>query len=51
MHLRHPGFMYIACRPFTKNKERLEKFEETGNSRYIYQSKQKICLKEQILIM
>ena len=21
MHLRQPGFTYIACRPFMKNKE------------------------------
>ena len=21
MHLRHPGFTYSACGPFTKNKE------------------------------
>ena len=23
--------------PFTKNKERIEKFKETGDSRYIYE--------------
>ena len=34
MHLR---FAYIACGPFTKNKERIRKSEETGDSRYIYQ--------------
>ena len=26
MHLKQPGFTYSACRPFTKNKERIEKF-------------------------
>ena len=36
MHLRQPGFMYSACGPFTKNKERIEKFKETRGSRYIY---------------
>ena len=36
MHLRHPGFTYSACGPFTKNKERIQKFEETEDSRYIY---------------
>ena len=36
MHLRQPGFTYSACRPFTKNKERTQKFKETGDSRYIY---------------
>ena len=39
MHLRHPGFTYSACRSFTKNKERIKKFKETGDSRYIYQNK------------
>ena len=38
MHLRQSGFMYSACRPFTKNKERIQKFKETRDSRYIYQS-------------
>ena len=37
MHLRQPGFTYSAYRPFTKNKERITNFEETGDSRYIYQ--------------
>ena len=37
MHLRQPGFPYSACGPFTKNKERIQKFKETGGSRYIYQ--------------
>ena len=38
MHLRQPGFTYSACGPFTKNKERIKKFKETGDSRYIYQN-------------
>ena len=29
MHLRQPGFAYSACASFTKNKERIEKFNET----------------------
>ena len=37
MHLRQPGFIYGAFGPFTKNKERIKKFKETGDSRYIYQ--------------
>ena len=36
MHLRQPGFTYSACGPFTKNKERIEKFMQTGNTRFIY---------------
>ena len=31
MHLKQPGFSYSACRPFTKNKERIKKFKETGD--------------------
>ena len=37
MHLRQPGFTYIACESFTKNKERIKIFKETGDSRYTYQ--------------
>ena len=29
MHLRQPGFTYSACKPFSKNKERIQKFKET----------------------
>ena len=32
MHLRQPGFTYGSCGPFIKNKERLQKFKETGYS-------------------
>ena len=35
MHLRQPRFTNSACGPYTKNK--LKKFKETGDSRYIYQ--------------
>ena len=38
MRLRQPGFTYSACEPFTKNKERIQTFKETGDSRYIYQN-------------
>ena len=37
MHLRHPGFTYSACEPFTNNKERMQKFVETADSWYVYQ--------------
>ena len=30
MHLKQPGFTYSACGPFTKNKERIEKFCKLG---------------------
>ena len=35
MHLRQPGFTYSACGPFTKNKERIQKLKETGDTTYI----------------
>ena len=38
MHLRQPGFTYSACGPFPKNKERIQKFKQTGDSRYIYRN-------------
>ena len=38
MYLRQPGFTYSACRSFTKNKERIQKNKETGDSRYSYQN-------------
>ena len=38
MHFRQPGFTYSVCGPFTKNKERIKKFKETGNTSYIYKN-------------
>ena len=38
MHLKQPGFTYSACRPFTENKERIQKFKETGDTDYIYKN-------------
>ena len=38
MHLKHPGFTYSACGPFTKNKERIQKFKETGDTSYFYKN-------------
>ena len=38
MHLKQPGFTYSACGPFTKNKERIQKFKETGDASYIYKN-------------
>ena len=40
MHLKQPGFTYSACGPFTKNKERTQKFKETGDTKYIYKNEQ-----------
>ena len=38
MHLKQHGFTYSACRPFTKNKERITKIEETEDTSYIYKN-------------
>ena len=38
IHLRQPGFTHSACGPFTKNKERVEKFMESGNTDFIYKN-------------
>ena len=36
IHFKQPGFTYSACGSITKNKERIQKFKDTGDSRYIY---------------
>ena len=38
MRLKQPGFTYSAFGPFTKNKERIQKFKERGNINYIYKN-------------
>ena len=38
MHLRQPQFVYIASGPFTRHKERIKKFKQTGDTRYIYRN-------------
>ena len=38
MHLEQPGFTYSACCPFTKNKKRIEKFMQTGDTNFIYKN-------------
>ena len=38
MHLKQLGFTYSVCGPFTKNKERIEKFIQTGNTNFIYKN-------------
>ena len=44
MHLKQPGFTYSACGPFTKNKEWIQKFKETGDKKYIYINElDKVC--------
>ena len=38
MHLKQHRFTYSACGPFTKNKERIQKFRKIGDTKYIYRN-------------
>ena len=38
MHLKQPRFTYSPCGAFTKYKERIQKFKETGDTNYIYKN-------------
>ena len=38
IHLRQPRFTYSVCGPFTENKQRIQKFKETGDTIYIYKN-------------
>ena len=45
MPLKQPGLTYSASGPFTKNKEKIEKFKETGDASYIFKNElDKACL-------
>ena len=35
LHLKQPGFTYSACGPFIKSKEKVQKFKETGDTKYL----------------
>ena len=49
MHLKQPGFTYSACGPFTKTKERIAKFKETGDPSHIYKNDlDKACFQHDI---
>ena len=39
MNLTQPVFTYSTCDPFTKHKERIEKFMQTGNTNFINKNK------------
>ena len=50
MHLKQTGFTYRACGPFTKNKQRIEKFMWTGNIKFIYKNDlDKACFQHDIV--
>ena len=38
MHLKELGFTYSPCGPFTKNKEKIEKFMQAADTSYIYRN-------------
>ena len=38
MHSKQHGFIYSACGPFTKSKERIKKFVQTGNTDFVYRN-------------
>ena len=38
MHLRQPQFVYSACGPFSRHKERIKEFKRTGDTRDIYRN-------------
>ena len=38
MHLKKPGVTYSACGPFTKSKERIQKFMQASDTNYIYKN-------------
>ena len=49
MHLKQPRFTYSACGPFTKHKERIQKFKETGDTSYIYRNElDKACFQHDV---
>ena len=37
-HLKQPGFTYRSCRSFTKHHEKIQKFRETVDLKYLYRS-------------
>ena len=50
MHLRKPGFTYSAYGPFTKNKQRIQKFLQIGDTNYIYKNElDKACFEHDMV--
>ena len=41
LHLKQPGFCYSACGPFTKHREKIQKFKKTVNLIISIKTKQK----------
>ena len=50
IHLKQPGFTYSACEPFTKNKERIQKFRQTGDTSFICKIElHKVCFQHDMV--
>ena len=49
-NLRQLGFTYSACGPFTRNKHRIQKFMQTGDTNYIYRNElDKACFQHDMV--
>ena len=50
IHLKLPGFIYSAFGSFTENKERIEKFMQTGNISFLYKNEHdKACFPQDMV--
>ena len=38
MHLKQPGFTYSVFGSFTRNKQRIQKLPQTGDTNFIYKN-------------
>ena len=46
VHLRQPQFVYSACDPFTRHKEKIKELKRTGDTRLLYRNElDKACFK------
>ena len=49
LHLKHPDLTNSACGPFIKNKERIQKFRQTGNTNHIFKNDlEKACFQHDL---
>ena len=51
MHVKQPRITYSACVPFTKSKERIQKFKETADTSYIYKNELDKLVSNMICLM
>ena len=50
IELKQPEFAYSVCGPFTKNKERIQKYKETGDTKHIYKNElDKTCFQHGVV--